>query len=240
MSEQKAAKTLQDRQYEAEQRKESALSAAVAHVILDKHHDRAGYDQWYLPIVLGTLLGYLYTQSIFVVLIAFVLWYFFESIIWQTIGVLSSGVARNLRASESRSREAILDPFVFLLAVFAAWFVYSHSIVSLVLPPAPFNPLSTGTRLVKALVVVLVGCLAGFLHLYWPAMWLQLIAVWLVFAFDSSSPRAVEVALVATITIAYVFMWFVRPVARHFLYNALFAILYAALVVAIVDIVSIA
>lgn len=232
-SKQKRRKTFNDRLHEAEKRRESRFVAALAHLLHDMHPDPYGYDQWYLAIILATALGYLYTRNVLLVIVIYAVWYFFENFVWFSIGHFSRGARRHLHAAESRDRELIVDPVVFALALATNVYVFEHSFVRTLLGEIPPVPIDT-LQFVSGAVVAFVASCAGYPHAFWWMLAATLAAIWIVFAFDSTHEKLV-LALTASIITVYHFLWFVRPIARHFLYNALYAIFAMGLIVSVVD-----
>lgn len=233
---QRQRKTLKDRKDEALSRGHSKLCGAVAHVLRDQHVDPAGYDQWYLSIVLTTLLAYLYLRRWEAVLFGFVVWYVFENLVWLAICYSSHGMGMHLKSVESRDRELIADPAVFAMALLLALYAFEYSFLANGAGASPPLPLSTAD-LLRAAVVIVPASWSGFIRLYWLLFGALLAIVWIVFTTDSGSAYQLWLALRATGTVGFVFAWFVRPISRHFLYNALFALLYAATAVALIDVV---
>lgn len=228
------AKTFKERQHEAEKRRQSRFVAAIAHLVHDMHPDPAGFDQWYLAIVLATVLGFLYTRDVFLVIIVFSAWYFFENFVWLSLGHFSEGVHRHMHAAESHDRELIIDPIVFALALATAWYVFEVSFVRQLIGDVPVVPISGG-ELLAGVFVALVSSFSGFPRAFWWMLFGTLAAIWIVYAFDTSDLKLV-LAITASATTLYFYLWFVRPIARHFLYNALYAALTLSLIVSIVDI----
>lgn len=229
--------TFLERQEEQISKGHSPLVAAIAHVLRDKHYDPVGYDQWYLAIVLATTLSYLYLRRWPLVLIGFVVWYTFENLMWYSVGIASRGLRNNLRATESRERELLIDPVVFLLTLAISVYIFDYSVVSLGAGATDMLPaVLSNADWIRAAIVVVLACWSGFIRTFWITLVLLLAAIWIIFAVDSGSPLQLWLAVRASGVVIFYYAWFIRPIARHFLYNALFAVMYVLLVVSIVDI----
>jgi len=211
-----------------------AFVAAIAHILRDKHADPAGYDQWYLSIVLVTTLSYLYVRSWSVLLFGFVVWYMFENLVWYSIGLFSQGIRNNLRCTESRERELLIDPAVFLMTLAASMYTFEISFVAQG-AGASFDAALSTEQWLQAVVISILASWAGFMRGFWLTLLALLAAIWIIFALDSSNALQLWIALRASAVALFYFAWFIRPIAMHFLYNALFAVFYMLCAVAIVD-----
>lgn len=213
--------------------KESAFSAIVGYRLRETHFDARGYDQTMLTVVLATFLGYLYTRSWQIVGIGFIFWFLFESIVWFLIPVFSNAIKKHLHAVESRDYEPLLDWLFFVIALFFAICAIEFSLLNAgagSIPPMNFP--DTGGDWAAAIIVVLVSLLSAYQPIYFASALLLFGTIWIVYLFDQTDFH-MWMALRATLATGYFYLWFLRPIAFHFAFNAAFSIASATLILSL-------
>ena len=227
------APTLQSFLHKAKLDKESQFSAIVGYRLKETHYDARGYDQTMLTIVLATFLGFLYTRSWQIVGIGFIIWFLFESIVWFLIPVFSTAIKYHLHSVESRDYEPLLDWLFFVIALFFAICAIEFSLLNSgagSIPPMNFP--SSGSDWAAAIAVVLVSLLSAYQPIYFLSALLLFGTIWIVYLFDQTDFHF-WTAVRATLATAYFYIWFQRPIAFHFAFNAAFAIASATLILSL-------
>jgi len=227
------APTLQSFLHSAKNNHQSQFSAIVGFRLRETHYDSRGYDQTMLTIVLATFLGYLYTRSWQIVGIGFILWFLFESIVWFLIPVFSQAIKYHLHAVESRDYEPLLDWLFFVIGLFFAICVIEFSLLNSGAGSiAPMNFPSSAGDWAAAIAVVLVSLLSAYQPIYFLSAILLFATIWIVYLFDQTDFHY-WTAIRATLATAYFYLWFLRPIAFHFAFNAAFAIASGTLILSL-------
>jgi len=217
-------KTLIQRRDAASKAGASPIAATIVHIVADRHLAEAHEDPFYLALLLVTFLVYLYTRRWEWVLVAFVVYYALENLLFFAAKAFHGYVGSFFHKYESRTDELLTDPIVFALALLAAGYVYELSAFQVAAVPA---------GAARTLAVALVALLAGFSRLYTVASIALVATIWIVYFTQTSVPGALEQALAATVTALGLFLWFLRPINRHYIFNALYALFYTTFFTAI-------
>jgi len=211
------AKTLVQRMDHAHKHGCGKYAATVVHVVADRNLAEAQADPFYLSLLLLTFLVYLYTRRWEWVLVAFVVYYALENVLYFGAKALHGYVGSRFQKYESRTDELLTDPIVFAFALLTAAYVFEFS---------AFVTTATSAGALRTLAVALTAVLAGFSRLYTVAAVALVVVIWVVYATQTSSPGALEQALAATVTSLGLFLWFLRPINHHYIFNAFYALLY--------------
>lgn len=219
--------------HKAAKEKQSEFSAIVGYRLKETHFDPRGYDQTMLTIVLATVLAYIYTRSWQIVGIGFIVWFLFESVVWFLVPAFSRAIMYHLYAVESRNYEPLLDWLFFVVSLFFVICAIEFSLLndgagSIV----PMNFPSTAGEWAAAIIVVLVSLLSAFGPLYFVSGVLLLSTIWIVYLCDPTDFQF-WMAIRATLATAYFYLWFLRPIAFHFAFNAAFSLATATLILSL-------
>lgn len=225
--------TLVMRQHEAAVAKQSFYSAAVAHILRDRHFDPLGYDQCNLAICLTTFLAYLYSRSWHAVLAGFVVWFLFESVVFFALPLFSRVIKHHVAAVESRDYEPIFDWLLFIGALALSVYALSSTILGAGIGSTPPSSFPSGAGEVGTLVaVILVSTLSVFPDIYFLSAGLLLTTIWISYALTASDFHLWN-ALRATLATVYFYAWFKHPIAYSFVYNGFMALAAAALILSL-------
>lgn len=217
-------KTLIQRMDHAHKHGHGKYAATVVHVVADDNLTESKADPFYLSLLLVTFLVYLYTSRWEWVLVAFVVYYALENVLYFGAHAFHSYIGSRFQKYESRTDELLTDPIVFALALLVAAYVYDFSV---------FSVASVPSGAVRTLAVTLTAALAGFSRLYTISAIALVVVVWIVYATQTSTPGALEQALAGTVTVIGLFLWFLRPINHHYIFNAFYALLYTAFFVSL-------
>lgn len=217
-------RTVVQRIAHAEKHGQGHGTAFLVHAACDSPVHEADKDPWMLALVLVTAIVYLYTRRWEWALLAFVVYYATETLLFHAIGIFSPYVKKHMHAYHSRTNEIVTDPFVFMLVLSTAVYVFDYSILATaVVPPTAL----------RVLAVSLAALLSAFSRIYSFSLVLLLSTIWIVYFTQTSTAGALAQALVASGTALVIFAWFVRPINDHYVFNAIFASLQAAFFAAI-------
>lgn len=215
----KRPKTHLERCSQARSKGFSALSGTIVHIVCDKGLHEEQLDPFYLTLLLVTFLVYLYTRRWEWVLVAFVVYYALENVLFFGAKVLHGHIGAYLHRHFSRTDELLTDPIVFALALLVAGYLLELSAFAVGAVPS---------GAARTLAVALVALLSVFSRLYTLSAGALLVTIWIVYATQSATAGALEQALVATVGTLFLYAWFVRPINSHYIFNALFCLLHAA------------
>lgn len=217
--------TFVERLAHAERDGYGTYAAAAVHMIHDRPLEDSHYDPFCATLVCGTALFYLYTLRWEWALLGFVLYYFLETAVFLLSRVVHGHVGNLLHSCESRMDELMTDPVVFGLTLWAAhWCFVGSGLVALTADP------------LGAVFVVPGVLLLMFTRTYWLGVILPVVAAWVYFLASGSSDVAHP--LLATGVSLYTGAWFLCVINSHYVFNALYAILFWALFVALLRGVS--
>lgn len=221
-------KTPIERYHASVKRRESTFFAALAHSLKDCSIDPHGFDQWHLPLTLGTVLAYLLLRRWEIVFLIFAVFYLFEYALFFVLKALTRGSTAAITSRHQRSRELLTDPLVFSLALFVAWYIIDYSVIG------SGDGASGSTPWWRSALLLLVVAVSGHARLYWASLATLVGAVWAthcVVLLASSSHHKHEhslwLSLRATGFALFFYAAFLVPIGGHFLQNALFALLLA-------------
>lgn len=223
------ALTLTERRFKAENAGHGPIAAAVVHMLVDKRHRESSADPFYLALVLSTFLVYLYTRQWEWVLVAFAIYYVLESALFFAARAFNSHVGSYIHKYYSRANELVADPIVFALALLTTSYVLDSSALTTAAVPS-------GT--LRALFVGLATLPSAFSRAYFISLAILILVIWIVYFTQAGTPNALEQALVASAGSVFVYLMFLRPINHHYLFNALFALLYIGLFSAILTGIS--
>lgn len=192
-------------------------SAVLAHVIADDPLADAHCDPFQLSLLLIVFLLYLYTGEWFWVLIAFLVYYALENVLYFTAPRWHPYIGGCLHLNESRINELILDPVVFVLALLAAVYIFDYSVFQLTVQPV---------GVWRTIVVILPSLLAAFSATYAFAWITHVAVIWIVYATIGGGGVFLLQALAATIAVSTMYAWFLRPINNHFVFNSIYTLLY--------------
>jgi len=232
-----ASGTLVTRLYEAKQANppESEFSAKVKHVLFDKHFDPRGYDQCNLAIVLATFLAFIYSRSLLSVLVAFVAWFVFESIVWFFVPLFSPAIKRHVEFVESRDNEPVIDWLLFVGSLASAWYILEFTFVGeRWRTTAPDDLPRTAGQWAALIIVVLVSLLSAFPDIYFLSAGITLASIFGVY-FLNQTEFQLWASMLATIAVVYFYVWFKNPIAFHFVWNGVFALLSALFISSLIE-----
>ena len=217
-------KTLVQRRDHAARNGASPIAATVVHVVADRHLLEAEHDPFYLALLLVTFMVYLYTRAWQWVLVAFVVYYALENVLYFGAKALHGYVGSYIHKYESRTDELLTDPIIFALALLTAAYVYEYS---------AFSTAAVPSGALRTLAVSLVALLSGFARLYVAGVVALVVTIWIVYFTQTATTGALDQALVATVTALGLNLWFLRPINHHYIFNALYALLYTTFFAAV-------
>ena len=210
-------KTLLQRKDQATRAGYGAFPATIVHIVADRALHEASHDPFYLALVLLVFLVYLYTRQWEWVLVWFVIYYIIENVCFFGARAFHPFIGTYIQRYESRSDELLTDPIIFLITLATASYVYEASVFQTAAVPA---------GALRTFFVASVAMLSAFSRLYFVSLFLTMAAVWIVYFTQSSVPESLEQALVATLTVGCIFLWFIRPINCHYLFNAIYLVLF--------------
>lgn len=221
-------KTLLQRHSASQQRKESTFFAALAHALKDCSIDPYGWDQWHLPLTLGTVLAYLLLRRWELVFLVFFVFYIFEYALFFILKAMTRMSTASITTRHQRARELLTDPLVFSLALFVAWYTIDYSVIGTGVG-------STGsTPWWRSAILLLIVGVSGHSRMYWISLGALVASIWathlVILAATSSTHKhehSLWLSLRATIFSLFFYAAFVVPIGGHFLQNALFSLFLA-------------
>lgn len=221
--------------HRARQAKQSVYSAVVGYKLREQHFDPRGFDQTLLAITLSTVLAYLYTRSWTIAAIGFVIFFLLESIAWFLLPVFSRAIKMHVSAVEARDYEPIVDWLVFVYALLFAIGAVELSILNLGAGSiAPFGFPATTSDWASAIAVVFVSMLSAFPNIYFLSGILLQATIWIVYLVVQTD-FALWIAVRASASAIYFFIWFRHPIAFHFGFNAAISLTAATFIISIIS-----
>jgi hypothetical protein len=214
---------------EANDRNESRWLAAFACAVRRYHPDLMGYDRWMLSLVLGTMLGYLYFRSTSVLVTLFLVYLVVEILVFAVFVYFTRNTMADIRMTHARGELVhLLDPFIFALSFFAAWYLVDYSLVHAGLGQHHVEKHRSWWR---GIVVVSVAfALSGHWKISGWSFVIVLATIWLVHATSGighhhSAHYSLRVSECATGIVVFFYACFIRPIGRHYSNNAFAALL---------------
>lgn len=206
--------------------KEWSFFAALAHSLKDCHIDPFGHDQWQLPLVLTTVLAYLFLRRWELVFLLFAIYYLVEYMFYFFMRSLTRRTTAEITSRHKRSTELLTDPLIFSFAFFVAWYILDYTVIG--------DGVNGPAQPWRSAVIIGVSVLSGHARAYWLTLGLLVATIWishLAVIWSSSSQAELDYALWlslrATGFTLYFFATFIVPINNHFLQNALFSLLLA-------------
>jgi hypothetical protein len=220
------ARDLFYRHLASQRNKESSFFAALAHAIKDRHIDPFGCDQWYLPLVLTTVLAWLFLRRWELVLLLFSIYYLLEYLFFFIMRVMTRKTTADITARHRRFTELLTDPLVFVFSVFTAWYLIDYTVIG--------DGVGGPAQWWRSAIIIGVSLLSGHARAYWltlalliGAIWVTHVAVLLSSSSEKKHDYAVWLSLRATGFTLFFYAAFLVPIGGHFLQNALLALLLA-------------
>ena len=209
--------TLMQRQAHAAKKGAKPIAATIVHIMADRKMAESDADPFYLTLLLVTFMVYLYTRRWEWALVGFLVYYTVENVLFFAARTFDSYVGRWVLQHQSRTDELLTDPIIFALALLVAAYVFDASAFSVAAVPA---------GAIRTLAVSLAALASMFSRIFYLSLALLLATVWVVYFTQTAVPGALEQALAATITAIGLYLWFLRPINCHYVFNAVYALLY--------------
>ena len=196
------------------------LSGTLTYMTNEGHPDRLGLDQWMMLIVLGTILGYLQLRSYGAVIAIFFFYYMAENIVFYAWRAFTRNKECSIAKTHKRDSELLLDPLIFLISLFVAWYMIDYSAIGYGVGRNR-QVARDNVNVARAVLIICTCFLCGYQKLYWITALLLLAITW-IFHLALATPYSLWLSVRTSIVIGALFLFgFLRPFRGYFFHNAL-------------------
>lgn len=215
---------------ECDSARESRMNGFIAYVMRTKHPEAFGFDQWVLTLALATIIGYLYFRSFWLVIIAFVVYRFFETLLFVSLcfatRTRTSYVARSYYLGHSQW----MDVLVMLCSLFLAWYIIDYSVIGAGAGHSLKSVMHHSSQLTSITVLAVTLLTSWHWRIYFWSVLAILSTVWFMHFFvtqHDNQQYSRWVAERATFIVLFFYVGFVRPIVLHYFNNFVFTFLAA-------------